>query len=57
LRRYGGCVSWLELDDEIPCDTSDVAPVMSETEFQERLSALVPLLCDRDPELVSGDWV
>jgi hypothetical protein len=57
LRRYGGCVSWLELDDEIPCDTNDVAAVMSETEFQERLSALVPLLCDRDIELVSGDWV
>src|SRR5579862_6300678 len=24
LPRYGGCVSWLKLDEEIPCDTGDV---------------------------------
>jgi len=42
LRRYGGCVSWLELDDEIPVDIDDVAPVVSEREFHERLNALVP---------------
>ena len=37
LRRYAGCVSWLELDDEIPCDSGDVTPAMSEPEFQQRL--------------------
>ena len=57
LRRYGGCVSWLELDDEIPCDIDDVLPVMPEPEFQERLQALVPALCDDDViQLASGDW-
>ena len=57
IRRYAGCVSWLELDDEIPCDIDDVAPVMSEPEFQERLQALVPALCGEDAiELASGDW-
>jgi len=56
LRRYGGCVSWLELDDEIPCDVDDVAPVMGEPEFQERLSALVPMLCGDEIQLASGDW-
>lgn len=40
LRRYGGCVSWLELDDDIPCDVDHVAPVIGESEFQERLSAI-----------------
>jgi len=42
LRRYGGCVSWLELDDDISCDVDDVAPVIGESEFQERLSAIAP---------------
>jgi hypothetical protein len=57
LRRYGGCVSWLELDDEIPCDIDDVAPVMSESEFQERLQALAPALCDdRVIQAALGDW-
>jgi hypothetical protein len=42
LRRYGGCVSWLELDDDIPCDVDDVVPVIGEREFQERLSAIAP---------------
>ena len=51
LRRYGGCVSWLELDDDIPCNVDDVAPVVGEREFQERLSALVPAL-----QLTSGEW-
>ena len=53
LRRYGGCVSWLELDDEI--DLGDVAPVIGEREFQERLSALVPALCGDEIPLASGD--
>jgi hypothetical protein len=44
LGRYGGCVSWLELDEEIPCGPNDVAPVMSEYEFQNRMHALVPHL-------------
>jgi hypothetical protein len=44
LRRYGGCVSWLELDDEIPCDVDDATPVVPESEFQERLHALAPLM-------------
>lgn len=39
-RRYAGCVSWVELDDAIPCDTNDVTPVLAESEFQERLRAL-----------------
>lgn len=57
IQRYAGCVSWLELDDDIPCDIDDVAPVMSEPEFQERLQALVPPLCgDEALELASGDW-
>jgi hypothetical protein len=44
LRRYGGCVSWLELDDNIPCGVGDVVPVMGEPEFQERLSAITRAL-------------
>ena len=57
VRRYAGCVSWLELDEDVACDTGDVAPVMSEGEFQERLFALVPLLCDSEIEVVtSDDW-
>ncbi len=44
IRRYAGCVSWLELDADIPCDTDDVTPVIAEPEFQERLEALAPLL-------------
>jgi hypothetical protein len=56
-RRYEGCVSWLELDEDIACDTTDLAPVMSEAEFQERLFALVPLLCDGEIEVVTtDDW-
>ena len=57
IRRYQGCVSWLELDDDIPCDIEDVAPVMAEQEFQDRLQALVIPLCDPDEsELALGDW-
>jgi len=56
LRRYGGCVSWLELDDTIACDIDDVAPVMSEPEFQERLAELVAPLCGDEMPLASGDW-
>lgn len=57
IKRYGGCVSWLELDDEIPCDIDDVQPVMSESEFQERLNALVPVLCgDGVVQAAMGDW-
>lgn len=57
IRRYAGCVSWLELDDEIPCDIGDVAPVMSETEFQERLQALVPAFSGDDVlQAAQGDW-
>jgi hypothetical protein len=56
-RRYAGCVSWLELDEPIACDAGDVAPVMSESEFQDRLFALVPVLCDGEIEVVtSDDW-
>ena len=44
LRRYAGCVSWLELDAEIPCDTDDVTPVVPDADFQARLDALAPLL-------------
>lgn len=40
IRRYAGCVSWLELDDSITCDSEDVAPVLSDAEFQERLHAI-----------------
>jgi hypothetical protein len=46
LKRYSGCVSWLELEDEIKCAPADVAPVMGEYEFQDRLHALVPLLTE-----------
>jgi len=46
IRRYTGCVSWLELDAEIPCDYDDVTPVIGESEFQERLRALAPLLAN-----------
>lgn len=54
MPRYEGCVSWLELDRDIACD---VAPVMSEAEFQERLFSLVSLLCDSEIEVVtSDDW-
>jgi hypothetical protein len=57
LRRYGGCVSWLELDDEIQCDIDDVAPVMSGSEFQERLQALVPALAGDDVmQAAMGEW-
>ncbi len=57
VRRYAGCVSWLELDESIACDTRDVAPIMSEAEFQDRLYALVPVLCDGEIEVVtSDDW-
>lgn len=57
VRRYAGCVSWLELDAPIACEKTDLAPVMSEPEFQERLMALVPLLCDAEIEVVTtDDW-
>jgi len=44
IRRYEGCVSWLELDDAIPCNVGDLAPVISDHEFDERLASLQQLL-------------
>jgi hypothetical protein len=56
LRRYEGCVSWLELDNDIACETGDVAPVMGEHEFSERLLALAPVLQEPDPDPAFVDW-
>jgi hypothetical protein len=37
-RRYGGCVSWLELDTDI--DVEGAHPVLPESDLRERLAAL-----------------
>ena len=38
VRRYAGCVSWVELDE--PVDVSGATPVVAEPEFTRRLAAL-----------------
>ena len=38
IRRYAGCVSWVELDD--PIDVTAAAPVVSEERFERRVAAL-----------------
>jgi hypothetical protein len=42
LRRYAGCVSWVELDDEI--DVSRTRPAVSPDAFDARLARLRSLL-------------
>jgi hypothetical protein len=42
MRRYAGCVSWVELDDAIACD--EAVPVVSELDFQQRIEALGALV-------------
>lgn len=50
VRRYAGCVSWVELDDAI--DVSDATPVLADSPFANRLSALREAL--GKPAEVSG---
>jgi len=38
VKRYQGCVSWVELDDGV--DVSNVTPVLDDTSFMMRLTAL-----------------
>ena len=38
LRRYAGCVSWVELDDDV--DVSGARPVMAADDFDARLARL-----------------
>ncbi|OGH56290.1 MAG: hypothetical protein A3G34_06320 [Candidatus Lindowbacteria bacterium RIFCSPLOWO2_12_FULL_62_27] len=40
--KYGGCVSWIRLDDPIPTD--DATPALSDADFQRRLSRVRALL-------------
>ena len=42
LRRYAGCVSWVELDDEI--GVTGARPAIPSNAFDERLARLRPLL-------------
>lgn len=41
-RRYGGCVSWVELDE--PIDVSGVQPVVDDSSFARRLASLTSAL-------------
>ena len=38
LERYGGCTSWVELEQAI--DTDDAAPVLTDDEFNDRVDAI-----------------
>jgi hypothetical protein len=38
IRRYAGCVSWVELDDDV--DVSGAAPVVPDAAFGARLARL-----------------
>jgi hypothetical protein len=42
VKRYQGCVSWVELDAGI--DVSNVTPVLDDTSFMMRLTALQNVL-------------
>jgi hypothetical protein len=42
LRRYGGCVSWVELDEDV--DVTGAQPVLTATEFAQRAAALADTL-------------
>ena len=44
IRRYAGCVSWVELDDAI--DVSEAMPVVEDASFVRRLAALRAVLGD-----------
>lgn len=44
LRRYGGCVSWVELDD--PVDVTGARPAVGDAAFTDRLGALSLALGD-----------
>jgi hypothetical protein len=44
LRRYAGCVSWLELEDDV--DVSDARPVLDDGAFTSRLGRLRESLGD-----------
>lgn len=50
VRRYRGCVSWVELDRDI--DVSDATPVLDGRAFTRRMEALVLVL---GPPSASGD--
>ena len=38
LERYGGCTSWVELEE--PIDTTGAAPVLTDDEFNDRVEAI-----------------
>ncbi|GAC1695487.1 MAG: DUF1802 family protein [Gemmatimonadaceae bacterium] len=47
LRRYHGCVSWVELEDDVP--VGDARPVLSDGDFATRLQRLQRALGPPEP--------
>jgi hypothetical protein len=51
IRRYQGCVSWVELDRDI--DVSEATAALSDADLQRRLNRLVELLGEPEAPVIS----